>query len=220
MKQIYILAEGQTEEIFIRDVLRHHLMKRRIYPNVILSTTKRVQGGPNFRGGVVSYGKVKHDLKQLLNNSQAALVTTFLDYYNIPADFPAFSELPAKGTCYERVKHLEQAFAADINHPKFMPYLALHQFEAMLFVDPYEIDRNIPEAKALERFEKIKAAFASPEEIDEERPPSKRLLEIFRGYQKTYHSPLIVEEIGLENIRNECSHFAGWLTQIEAVSDA
>ncbi len=215
--KIHILVEGQTEETFVRDTLRRHLEPRGIYLNPILATTKRVQGSANFRGGITSYSKVKYDLQRLLQDSSANLVTTFIDYYHLPTDFPAYGTLPA-GTCYQRVDHLERAFKTDIQHPKFLPYLALHEFEAMLFADFAAIDRSFPERRALERLQAIKAAFSSPEEIDEEEPPSKRLLALFAGYQKTFHSPLIVEEIGLESIRRECRHFADWLTQIESLA--
>jgi hypothetical protein len=43
---------------------------------------------------------------RLLNDTGAVAVTTMLDYYGLPRDFPGRSAIPA-GDCYARVAHLE-----------------------------------------------------------------------------------------------------------------
>jgi len=139
-----------------------------------------------------------------------------LDYYNLPADFPQFSERP-KGTCFDRVQFLEQAFKEDINHPRFMPYLELHEFEAMLFAEPQKIDEVFSERTGLPDLCRIRRAVNSPEEINEKNPPSKCISSLYPAYQKAFHGPLVAAEIGLEQIRDQCTHFAAWLEVLESV---
>jgi hypothetical protein len=134
MKKVHILVEGQTEVTFVREVLYPHLFSHGIVLQPKLVVTKRVKAGGHFKGGVVSYDQVKRDLERLLRDTSASLVTTLLDYYGLPTDFPGQGTKPG-GDCYARVTHVEDAFARDIADPRFLPHLVLHEFEALVFVD-------------------------------------------------------------------------------------
>lgn len=121
--------------------------------------------------------------------------------------------------CYQRVESLEQLFKKDIGDPRFYPYLQLHEFEAMIFVSPRDAALTLMEERKEREMSKIKKSFHSPEEIDEnpDTLPSRRLEKIFPAYKKTLHGPLILEKIGLEKIRQECSHFNRWITRLEGL---
>ncbi len=54
MKRALILVEGQTEERFVKQVLRDHLLSLNLSITPTLLTTKVVKNGPNFKGGVTS----------------------------------------------------------------------------------------------------------------------------------------------------------------------
>jgi hypothetical protein len=74
-----ILVEGQTEERFIKDVLGpyvHAAADLWLVPTILV--TKRVKDGPNFKGGITSYGQVKRDLERLLRDSNADVVTSLI----------------------------------------------------------------------------------------------------------------------------------------------
>lgn len=221
MKLIHILVEGQTEEEFVRDILNEHLAAKGIYLNVVLAKTKRAIGAnPAFRGGIVSYGKVEFDLKGLLRDSSAAMVTTMIDYYRLPSDFPNFNDVEAKtGAAQKRVAYLEKKFAENIAHSKFLPYLSLHEFEALLFTKPEEIVRQVrgKDALAQKKLEEIRQNYSSPEEINLIAPPSKRILSTMAEYDKVGHGFLIAVEIGIGAIRKECLHFDAWLTKLESL---
>jgi hypothetical protein len=178
-----------------------------------------VKSGPDFKGGIVSYGKVINDLKRLLGDTSAAMVTTMLDYFELPNDFPGKQTVPS-GTGHQKVTHLEAAFEKDIGHHRFLPYLSLHEFEALLFVSPKHIVEQIPGLKSSINQEllKIKSAFYTPEEIDDEEPPSYRLKALISKYQKTLFGPIIAEAIGIERIRNECPHFDEWVKKLESLT--
>lgn len=217
MSRIIILAEGQTEETFIRDVIEPHLLNFNVYLHCTILKTKRMRDAPDHTGGVTSYQRFKNDITRLLRDGNIVAVTTFLDFYGLPGDFPGRDSLPP-GSCFDRVTFVEEQISKDINNHKFIPFLALHEFEALLFVAPEIIVEALPQRNALTHLTNIKQSFDSPEEINDNplTAPSKRLIEIYGdSYQKTLHGPLIAHDIGLNRIRRECPHFNEWLTKLE-----
>ena len=216
MSKVLILVEGQAEETFVRDVLAPYLLGKSVYVFAKLATTKRVKSGPDFKGGIVSYGKVKNDIVRLLHDTSAVMVTTMIDFYGLPEDFPGRKKMP-RGSCYKRVAYLEHELQKDINHHKFLPYLTLHEFEAMAFVSPDRIANAFPGTNVIGKLRAIRSEFQSPEEIDEEEPPSERLSALLPEYEKPLHGPLAILEIGIDEIRGECAHFDEWLKKLEAL---
>jgi len=217
MKRILVLCEGQTEETFVTRILAPHLHRfdKIAIPKVL--TTKKVKSGHEFHGGITSYAHIRRDTQHLLRDSNAICITTMLDYYGLPGDFPGKSGLRG-ATPYERVSFLEQAFVADIDSPRFLPYLMLHEFEALLFVDLTAVIDTLACPITPQQFGDLQR-FSSPEEINEGRHthPAARLQEHLRGYRKTLHGPLAVERIGLPHIRAQCPHFNDWLNKMEAL---
>jgi hypothetical protein len=118
------------------------------------------------------------------------------------------------------VAHLEQALSHDIDHPKFVPYLAVHEFEALLFAAPEEIAARLAQEGVADDLRTVKSRFTSPEEIDDKKPPSKCILTLLPGYRKPLHGPLITQAIGLQRIRAECGHFDEWLSKLERLGQS
>lgn len=218
MKRVLMLVEGQTEETFVKELLAPHLHTRGVAPIPVLATTKVVKSGPNFKGGLVSYGKAKNQVVRLLGDKDAAAVTTMLDLNALPVDFPGYQTRPL-ANCYDKVAHLEDAFGQDINSPRFRPYLQLHEFEAFLFVNPDITAATFTGASVAEALASIKSDFSSPEEIDEEpgTAPSRRILSLYGRYEKPLYGPLVTIELGLNQIRAECPHFDAWLAWLEGL---
>jgi hypothetical protein len=218
VKRVLVLVEGQTEERFVKDVLCPHLWPRGkdTIPKVV--TTKRVKRGPDFKGGITDYQKAENDLRRLLNDTGVISVTTFIDYYGLPPDFPGMDSRPA-GTPYERAIHVETEWKNRIDHPHFYPYLMVHEFETLLFAKPDELSRALYKSDILPELLRIRDAFPTPEDIndDPETAPSKRIIRILPGYQKTLYGPLVAKRIGLEIIRRECPHFNEWLMWLEGL---
>jgi hypothetical protein len=217
-KRVLILVEGQTEERFVKDVLGPAFWEKELFFSPTILNTKLVKDGPNFKGGVTNFAKFRNNLQRLLN-SGGALVTTMLDYYRLPTDFPGMDSRPQNGTPAQRVTHVETAIARHFDSPPdFIPFLALHEFEAWLFSSPAELPRVMTETGKQPRFEAIRAGVTTPEEINErpEFAPSRQIQALFPAYKKTLHGPNTAGRIGLERIRSECPHFAGWLRKLEA----
>jgi Domain of unknown function (DUF4276) len=217
LTRAYVLVEGQTEETFVKRVLGPHLAAADVFLTPILAATKRVKEGGKFKGGVTRYGPVRMDLLRLLNDRSAAAVTTMIDYYGLPENFPGLAALPPGATCHQRVAFLEEALRADLDDPRFRPYLSLHEFEALLLTSPLEIGGVLLERSAMERLAQEVRSFPSPEEIDDgpETHPAARILKQAPAYRKALHGPLAVERIGLPSLRRSCPHFNEWVTWLE-----
>ncbi len=219
MKKVLIYVEGQTEETFVRNVLTPYLWQKcRLWFVPRLARTKRTKAGRTFKGGIVSYQQVRKDVVRLLNDSSAILVTTMIDYYGLPDDFPGKSTLPS-GTPYQRVHHLEEAFKNDIGARRFLPFLVLHEFEALVLAEPTYLANVLPQsAAALPRLQR-EIRGIPPEEINEGKRthPAARIRRYFPGYRKRLHGPLVVERIGMASLRNKCPHFDAWLSKLEAL---
>ena len=212
-KRILILTEGQTESLFVRDILSPHFLLFNSYLFPRLATTNRKR---NIRGGVVSYGKIKNDIMSLFKPDVAA-VTTMIDFYALPNDFPGERSL-APGSCYQQVAYLEQEFGKDIADRKFIPYFSLHEFEALLFTDTEKISREFSGTNERELAE-IRKQFKTPEEIndDPQTAPSKRLKKLFPKYRKKGNGLNIAKEIELAKMREACPHFDEWLKKLESL---
>ncbi|HXK43860.1 MAG TPA: DUF4276 family protein [Anaerolineae bacterium] len=217
MKRVLILCEGQTEETFVTRILAPHLLGYNIVTTPKVLVTKKVKSGYEFKGGITSYPHVRRDVQNLLRDTAAVCVTTLLDYYGLPDDFPGKSTLP-KATPYQRVEYLENAFAQDIANQRFLPYLMLHEFEALLFVDLSAVGDALARAVTPQSFGDL-SRFSTPEEINEGKQthPAARLQRALPGYRKPLHGPLAVERIGLPNTRARCHHFDAWLRKLEAL---
>lgn len=203
MKRALILVEGQTEERFVKGVLAPAFDAHKLFFQPTILVIKRVKDGPNFKGGVTSYAKFRNDIRRLLQDSGAAVVTTLLDYYGLPADFPGMNTRP-NAPPMTRVNHIEQSIREELGAPaNFIPFLALHEFEAWLFASLDELPRTVMQPGGREAFAAIRQSVATPEDIDEGlmTAPSKRIQAIFPSYRKTLHGPLAVQRIGLDQIR-------------------
>jgi hypothetical protein len=214
-----VLVEGQTEELFVKTVLQPYLWSRTslwVIPTILV--TKVVKSGTNFKGGVSSYAQVHRDVHKLLQDAGVAVITTLIDYYALPGDFPGMSTRPS-GTAGQRVAHVQSAFGAAIGDPRFVPFFMLHEFEALLFCDLGDHRAWVYQDGNIEQLRSVRQAVASPEDINEgyDTAPSRRVLSAFPGYQKTFHGLLAVMDIGIENMRVQCPHFHEWLSRLEAV---
>jgi hypothetical protein len=218
-KRALILVEGQTEERFVKDVLAPELWPKGLYLDATILMTERVKDGANFKGGVTNYAKFRNDAMRLLNSAKGALVTTLLDFYGLPSDFPGMASRPANTTPTERVKHVEKAIADDLGSPRnFVPFLALHEFEAWLFSTPDDLPRVLTQTRGQKEFAEIVNSVETPEEINErpEWAPSKRIEQLFPSYRKTAHGPTTASRIGLTRLREACPHLNEWVGKLEA----
>jgi Domain of unknown function (DUF4276) len=83
MNRIYFLVEGQTEEAFVRELLQPHYATMGLHITPIIASTRL-----GYKGGVVSYSKIKPQIEKLCKKDKKAYVSTLFDLYALPTDFP------------------------------------------------------------------------------------------------------------------------------------
>ena len=221
-KKVLILTEGATEEAFIKQVLASALPKLWLIPTIVKT---KVTGAKPEKGGSVTYHEFKRQLSLLLRDSSASVVTTMLDYQGLRSDFPG-REQPEGHTSATKVMFVEAAMKADVTDVRYMPFLALHEFEALLFVKPETIADVLRRPVLTKPLQNIRGKYpATPEDINDSplTSPSARIESVCaevcgsaRIFQKRTHGPIITARIGLERIRKECPHFNDWMTKLEA----
>ncbi|MCH8494913.1 MAG: DUF4276 family protein [Balneolales bacterium] len=209
MTRVNILCEGQTEETFVREVLYNHFMNLDTWLNPILLRTSK-----HGRGGAVSYGKIKHQAELLCKQDRNAFVTTFIDFSKLPSDFPLIQNQRADR---HTVDEVELAFQNDIGEPNFIANIISYEFEGLLFSDPNAFGDWFDDRRLVARLVAIRSQFASPEDINDgvTTAPSKRILNILKGYDKVSHGSLVALGIGLDTIRRECPRFNAWIDKLE-----
>ena len=202
MIRVAVSVEGDTEEAFIKDVMYPVFLDREVWLN------------PINLGGNVSLDRVVPELVRLYYDHD--FVTTFYDFYG-------FKHNPcASGT------ELEQRILTDVAQRvaernqwdvrKFRPYIQMYEFEALLFADVNSF-RLLPTAteKAILALGSVREDFETPEHINNHptTAPSKRIQQQIADYDKVEYGPLVIVEIGLDAIRNQCPGFNAWVTWLE-----
>jgi hypothetical protein len=223
MRELYVFCEGATEQGFCRQVLTPHL-----FPNgqgrihTIKTATSR-HHGITHRGGLRRYVPLKRDIQNTLKSRRERNVffTSIIDVYGLPREFPGKAEHVSKSMApMNYVAALEAAFAADINDPRFIPHLQLHEYETILFSDPDSFGIAFDDCDvAIKALKVIAESTACIEDIDNgaETAPSKRIIAVLPAYEgrKVSAGPDIAEFIGIPTIREKCPHFDQWLKKLE-----
>lgn len=206
MKKVLILVEGFTEKRFVEDILKPYFYNKGIF--VIARNLK----------GISKYEIINKEVNNLLKDPSADLVTTMIDYYRLPSDFPQKQQLNSQLQSYKKVETLETAFGSDIQHSKFLPYLQLHEFEALLFSEVSHFSKVLSTKSHVSQFEKIVQTL-EPEEINDQpnTSPANRIKNIFPQYQKESHGAILAKAIGLEKMREKCPHFNQWIESLETI---
>lgn len=220
MTRLLMLVEGQSEEIFVNRTLKPYLAERGVYiEGPIVLWTKRLPSGGGFRGGVSSWKKIQDSLLPLTRDGNA-WVTTLLDFYGLPEDVPGYLKARGPGNPREKVTELQAKLVAEINHPRFIPFLALHEFEAWVFCAPEVVAAHFDRANLAEKVQQAIAHAGEPEFINhgETTHPKARLKAMATGYKETSDGPTLMGKIGIPAIRAACPHFAAWLDQLEALA--
>lgn len=218
MTRLLMLVEGQSEEIFVNQTLAPHLAEHGVYVDPILLWTKRLPSGGGFRGGTSNWRQIQKSLIPLTRDGNA-WVTTLLDFYGLPEDVPGYEEALRPGDPRERVMALEACMAAEIRHQRFIPFLALHEFEAWVFCDAEVLAKHFDRADLSEKVAQAIAIAGEPELINhgKDTHPKARLQAMATGYKETSDGPTLLSKIGIPAIRTACPHFAAWLDRLEAL---
>lgn len=227
MMRIHVVVEGQTEETFVKTVLYPPLSQAGLFPNAILAPNKKNATARVHRGGGRSFAPALHAIHRKLQEDTGAYCTTLFDYYALPDDFPGYDddELPPPAQLQDRIGYLENALdVATGSTGRLIPYLQLHEFEALLFSDVTTTDSTLMALSTgysrASQLQSIVDQAGSPEAINDglTTAPSKRLLGLYPTYDKVFFGPLIAETTGLAKIRAACPRFHAWICKLEGLA--
>ncbi|MBM4049828.1 MAG: DUF4276 family protein [Planctomycetes bacterium] len=214
--RLHVVAEGQTEEAFVNRVLAPALWQHNVLPDARCVNTGKQ------RGGLVKYAHLRRDLTLWMKEDRKrdAWFTTMVDLFRLPPDFPGYQASRQCADPLVRAQHLEAELAKDFADARLLPYIQVHEFEALLFADPLKFSAAFPgRTSQIQSLLAVRRQFDSPEHIDEgdETAPSKRIQSVLPEYQKVAAGLLIASAVGIEVMRSECAHFAAWLKKLESL---
>ena len=226
MTRLLVHVEGETEETFVNEILAPHL-----YQSGFTNVSARLLGHARNRvrrGGIKPWPTVKDDILRHLKKDAACKATVMVDYYALPArgdggwpgrDAPINLTTEAKGLRVENAIHAEicAEFPVNPNECRFIPFVLMHEFEALLFSDCAKFATAVGKSALAQQLSAIRDNFATPEDINDspQTAPSKRIQDLIPNYEKLLFGFLAANEIGLETIRQQCPNFAKWLTRLE-----
>lgn len=218
---VNIVVEGPSERSFINAVVAPDLGTKGIYVNA------SVVGRSGHKGGNINFDRMFTDIRNYLAQQNNTLVSTMIDYFRLDPAWPGMSEIEKRENSGEtleletKLDILKQATLAKLQEKlpeienleqRFIPYVQMHEFEALLFSKPQVLAEQI----GIEE-NKLTAAvknYATPEHINTnpEKAPSKLIAKLgTNNYKKRRHGLIVAEKIGLSSIREKCVLFNTWL---------
>lgn len=205
MKRVNVICEGQTEESFVRELLAPYMATKNIF----------LKGMPIY--GVSKYSVLKRRITIQCKSDKESIVTTMLDYYGLPSDTPGINS--AFTDVYDGVDAIEECIGNDIGESNLIPNLIIHEFEGLLFSSPSSFEATGISRAQIKSLEDIKSTFRCPEMISNSysTAPSRRIMNVFPGYNKVVDGVLVAKQMGLTVIRENCPHFDCWLKKIEDI---
>ena len=222
MTRLIVVAEGQTEEAFVKEVLAPHLDPLGVYTRAtIVGKLVTERRGHASRGG----GAFSHwlkDIRRILGTDRSAdlRVTTLFDLYGLPNDFPGLASHGADRDTSRRCDALEEALRLDVGDHRFLPYLQRHEFEALVLASLAALRGLLDARDDLIGLTTLEGQVGDtpPEDVNDgpNTAPSKRLLQHLGGYSKTLHGPLALADTGLVRLRERCPRFDTWIRKLEA----
>jgi hypothetical protein len=226
MKYLRLVVEGSTEEAFVNEVLAPYFS-----PKLII-TCRKIQTGWDpiqnkpAKGGLLKFGKFQRDVARWIEadrDKPECWYSSFIDLYAFPVDSesPFTKEIKDIQDLDLKINKLEERIAQKINHPRFIPYVQLHEFEAFVFIELERLNEAFPGSdSAIGKLEK-EAKGKRPEEINESEhtAPSKRIIKAIPAYSglKATVGPMIAHDLGMQKLRDNCPHFNSWITKLEAL---
>nr|WP_321269287.1 DUF4276 family protein [uncultured Tolumonas sp.] len=218
--EVMAIVEGKTEQVFVEKVLKPYLADKMIF----IKATQASK--PGQKGGDVKFSRVINDIRDHLKQRNDTYVTTLVDYYGIK-EWPGLDSLAQNLTPYQIADHLNAAtkqqvvseFANQQAERRFIPYIAVHEFEALLFSDSAILASELCVDE--DQVKNVLTECGEPEAINngKETAPSKRLDNWSPNgkFAKTTAGIAIAQQIGITQMREQCPLFNAWLAQFEAL---
>lgn len=217
--EVVVLVEGQTEQRFIREVLAPYMAVQGIYLTPIV-LSKQGQ-----KGGDVRFSRAKNDIREHLWQRPDTCITLMVDYYGIKSDWPGYVKSREQTNHTNKAKIINQATAMEVTQlfpnqrptRRFIPYVSMHEIEALYFSNPDCLASHLGVER--KRIDQILREYPNPEAINDDfsTTPSRRLESLSRRFKKISTGIAIAQEVGISRMREVCSLFDTWLTELESL---
>lgn len=223
MIRVHVICEGQTEEMFVNELLQPFFLTKGVH------LIPALVGKPGHKGGNFRFERLQADVKNRLLGESKAYCTTFFDYYGLPQSFPGKDTLGPNADITSKAICLQEAMRAELTRligvdamRRFIPFVQMYEFEALLFSDPDAFARGVGREQLSQALTLIAQQFDSPEHINNSpiTAPSKRIEALMNDYEKPLMGSLAALEVGLSMMREKCSLFDDWLKRLEMLSVA
>ena len=220
MTNVYVICEGPTEVRFVKNILAPNLANRKLFLHPI------TVGSMRTKGGNVTFDRLYNNVRRQLYNNRRSYCSTLVDYYGLDSEFPGLDLAATRSGIRAKAQAVAERLVAALSRTiesepllRFIPYVQMHEFEALLFSDPYALAKAIGRPELRNQLATIRGDFETPEHIDDSAvsAPSKRILELAPGYEKPLMGEIAAKAVGLDRIRNECPLFDAWLTKLESL---
>jgi hypothetical protein len=211
--EVVVLVEGLTELRFVKQLLAQYMAERKVY------LTPIILDKPGEKGGDVKFARAKNDIGRHLKQQQDTWITLLVDYYGIRNDWPGYAESKMQ-TDHNRkaaiinqstAEKVQQLFSKQNRSIRFIPYMSMHEIEALYFSDPVCLAKKIGVDQR--HIKAILKECKEPENINDHitTAPSKRLEALSDRFKKISTGIAIAEAIGILKMREACPLFDAWL---------
>lgn len=223
---LFAIVEGQSESGFLKPFLAEHLADRGVDLHVPVIGSGSGKGGMKFR----SFNQVCEELSDFLADRRKPWVTTFLDYYGLPTGTRLGWDFVPTTKAARGVEGIEDRLLTGVraidgrSAGRFLPYIQLHEFEALYFADPETLARVLEAPTLAERFARIVRDCGGCEQINDSphTAPSKRIEQLcpqyIKGRSTRAHAPRLGAQLDIRSVRAHCPRFDVWLTRLEGLA--
>lgn len=218
--EVIVVVEGPTEQQFIKDLLGPYLANKSVF------LTPIILDKPGQKGGDVKFARAQNDIGLYLKQRADTWVTLMVDYYGIRNDWPGLQEARLKSDPRAKAEtinkatltEVEQLFSEYTRGSRFIPYVSMHEFEALYFSAPEVLASEI--GVTLEVVSSILEECGEAEAINDSpnTSPSHRLRKLSPRFKKTTTGIAIAKKVGLERMRESCPLFNAWVDRLELLS--
>ncbi|NJL72472.1 MAG: DUF4276 family protein [Candidatus Competibacteraceae bacterium] len=230
MVELRVYTEGLGEKLFVETVLAPHLNAFGVLARG--ASMGHPKGKP--AGGIRHWegnNGARSELAQALQQGSSTyrlVVSTMVDFYGLKMDWPRRREAMAtpvsqRGAMVQAgmMASMREALGDDPRIERFVPYISMHELEALLLVQPEVLLRQFPNRAQTVAALIDDIAGIPPEEIDDgpSTAPSKRILRHIPEYEhpKGISAANGLRAIGLQTMRAACPNFHQWISELECL---
>jgi Domain of unknown function (DUF4276) len=221
MKHLYFIVEGETEYLFVKNLLLPYLLTQGLEPFMFIKKIEMSGGGHGFN----NIEHFRNTVQPILRLKNEPIITTLIDHYGINSEkkLPDFELCKQEQDMDKQISCMEESLAKVVkeivpNYRFFIPNILKHEMETLLFADAEGFDLETESIK--QAIQDVCKQFSDIEDINHtpEGAPSKRLAKIYESngkrYRKIDNGLIIAELIGIETMLKKAPRFKTWVEKI------